>query len=146
MNTRLVTGFALLAIAWGTLETGFNVFTLATSDDLAIRHISRLVLPIVWLVAGIGFYRRKETARKAVVGLLALSVVFNVIICLYSGYTAFSALQPPPEMADWPEATGIVGQARTAAFAAMATSGLGVVICAWLFRKFQTPDIRSEFA
>lgn len=146
MNTRLVTGFALLAICWGTLETGFNLFNLATTTEMSVQHVSRMLLPIVWLAAGIGFYRRKESARKVVVGLLALSVVFNVVICLYSGYMAFSALQPPPEFADWPEAAGIGGQARTAAFAAMVASGIGVAICAWLFRKFQTPDIRREFA
>lgn len=143
MTVNLVTAFALLAIAWGTLETGSNVLALIQGTDQPIRHISRLVWPVLWLGAGVGFYRRKEAARKLVVALLALSVVINVIITVYSTYLAYSAFRAP---ADWPEMEQALQPTRTAAVGAALASLIGVVICGWLFRRFQSPDIRREFA
>jgi ABC-type transport system involved in cytochrome c biogenesis permease subunit len=143
MNINLVTWFGLLAIAWGTLETGSNLLALAQGADAPLRHVSRLVLPLLWLAGGIGIYRRKEQGRKLVVVLLALSAVINVVLAVYSIYMVTMALRTT---GDWAELEQTVQPVRTAAVAAGVASLLGAVICGWLFRRFQSADIRREFA
>jgi membrane associated rhomboid family serine protease len=143
MTFNLVTAFGLLAIAWGALETGSNLLALAQGADAPLRHVSRLVLPLLWLAGGIGIYRRKELGRRLVVALLALSAVINVVLAVYSVYMVAVALRTP---GDWAELDQIVQPARTAAVAAAVTGLIGAVICGWLFRRFQSADVRREFA
>lgn len=146
MSINLVTGFAVLAIAWGALETGSELYGLAQGTSEPLRHVSRVILPLLWLGAGIGLYRRKEAARKLVVGLLALSVVINVILMVYSTYLALWVMRTPPGLADMADVDASLQGGRTTAVAAAAAGLIGVVICGWLFRRFQSADVRREFA
>jgi hypothetical protein len=100
-------------------------------------------LAVTTLIAAIGLLQRRNWARVTFIGLMAVSIIWNLgSLWLQQSMVASFPVpaNAPPQFADEFATMALVMKVGTAIFA------IGIsVLCAWIAKKLASSTIRAEF-
>lgn len=120
---------------------------LPPAAEFMFRHghwlfVGFFLLSVLGLGSGIGLLRRQNWARLAVIGLLALGIVWNLggAGASFFPFKDFMPAEAPPEFSEKFE-----GMFTTVMVVNLAIAVAFATFFAWLIRRLASPAIRREF-
>ena len=143
-NIMLMTMFD--SVSPGQIPEGTSAFTAFMFEHFYLVFLAFLLVSLLVLVSSIGLLKRREWARKVVVGVFVLGVIYMLGSMVF---TLFVNLAPTvPENANQAFRESVQSMESTMrffrAFMVVFSLGLAGVMC-WVVWKLRAKEVRSEF-